>query len=143
MTQPDGRSEEVRRRDAASANLGIVYFILFGNRIKIGWTQHLRRRITALPQEEILGIINGSMANEAHLHRYFRAHLVAGREWFEDCPEIRSYITKYCRQPSLGQTYRGNPRPFWNKEAEDRRLRIKGRAKLLRPERDEDGRIAG
>jgi hypothetical protein len=69
----------------------LVYYLKVGNRIKIGFSAHLDRRLQSLPVEEVLGWEPGDRSLEAHRHRQFREHRTA-REWFKDCPEIRAHV---------------------------------------------------
>lgn len=72
---------------------GVVYFVRLGSLIKIGFTRHLAGRLRDLPHEEVLGILQGTMAREKALHRRF-AHLRHHGEWFTDCPELRQFIAE-------------------------------------------------
>jgi hypothetical protein len=71
----------------------VVYFALFGERIKIGTTTNPARRLANLPYEEILCVIPGDRTTEREMHRRFAAHRIQG-EWFHDCQEIRAYIAE-------------------------------------------------
>lgn len=68
---------------------GVVYFILFRDRIKIGWSSQPLRRIGRLPHDEVLAVVPGTLVDEARCHRAFRAYRCDG-EWFKDCEDIRS-----------------------------------------------------
>lgn len=69
-----------------------VYYIRFGNRIKIGTSSNVRSRLNSLPFDEILALERGNVSVERERHRQFAAHLIAGqREWFEDHAEIRAH----------------------------------------------------
>ena len=70
---------------------GVVYFILLGDRIKIGYTTDLDARMRVIPHEEVLGTIPGTMRDERMYHAKFAKHRTTG-EWFKDCPDIRDYI---------------------------------------------------
>jgi ribosomal protein S27AE len=70
----------------------VVYYIRFGDRIKIGTTTSLNSRLASLPHDEILLVEPGSYDLERHLHRRFNRYLVAGREWFEAAPELLQFI---------------------------------------------------
>jgi hypothetical protein len=89
---PGQGAEEAAR--AAAGDLsprGHVYFIRFSDRIKIGFTADLRTRLAALPWDEVLRTVPGTMADEKRCHAAF-AHLRVVGEWFTDTPELREFI---------------------------------------------------
>lgn len=65
----------------ADRTLGEVYFVRFRDRIKIGWTTELARRLKAIPHDEVLAVVPGSMGDERRCHAAF-AHLREQGEWF-------------------------------------------------------------
>lgn len=75
----------------AKHDRGIVYFIRFRDLIKIGTTQDLTRRLTAIPHDELLRTVPGGPDTEAQWHLRFR-HLHVRGEWFRDEPELREAI---------------------------------------------------
>lgn len=76
-----------------------VYFISSGDRIKIGFSKNVERRIAALtpyvhPEPVLIGTIVGEKKVEQAIH----AHLAAYRlnnEWFRDCDEVRRSIRNF------------------------------------------------
>lgn len=70
---------------------GVVYFVRFGNRIKIGFTTDLSTRMKVIPHDAILLTIPGNMSTEARLHRRFE-HLRKVGEWFEMGDDLMEYI---------------------------------------------------
>lgn len=71
----------------------VVYYIRFGDRIKIGTTDNLRNRLAALPYDQVLFTEPGSYELENQRHKQFRRHLVRGqREWFHAHPELLDFI---------------------------------------------------
>lgn len=72
----------------------VVYYIRFGERIKIGTTFDLEQRLAALPHDEVLLTEPGGVELEKQRHRQFNAHLIAGREWFEAHPDLLAFIAK-------------------------------------------------
>jgi hypothetical protein len=88
-----------QNRDA----IGNVYFIRFGNRVKIGFSTQPNVRLGNIPHDEVLAVIPGTLADERALHRRF-AHLrevlpsaSAGggpREWFRIAPDLVQYIAE-------------------------------------------------
>lgn len=90
--QADQTPEEAERADAGEIGLfGLVYFVRLGNRVKIGFTTNLAARMAAIPHEEILGVMPGSLRDEKRCHAAF-AHLRTTGEWFEDAPDLRAFI---------------------------------------------------
>lgn len=72
----------------------VYFFRTEEDRIKIGFTTNLarRRRRLGLPWASLLAVERGSYDDEQALHRRFRTHLVAGREWYYPAAEIVEYI---------------------------------------------------
>jgi hypothetical protein len=82
---------DVVKRPNNSATPGHVYFISFGSFIKIGFSTNLQQRLRALPHDELLATIPGTMRDEKLLHRQF-AHLRQQGEWFRKDPELLAHI---------------------------------------------------
>lgn len=85
--------------DPARQHRTVVYFIRFSDRIKIGTTSNMDRRLGELPIDEILGIFPGDRRTEQTLHRRFAAHRLkitglGQTEWFHDHPDIRDFIRR-------------------------------------------------
>lgn len=74
-----------------STRNGLVYFIRFSDRVKIGFTTDLAARLNDLPYDEVLVTVPGTMHDEKALHRRFAEHRVH-REWFILVPEITDHI---------------------------------------------------
>lgn len=76
-----------------------IYFLANGDgAIKIGYSTNPRRRIDTLRTAssrplEILGTIDGSLAQEREIHKRLSAHRGQG-EWFDDCVAVRSLISE-------------------------------------------------
>lgn len=68
----------------------VVYYLRFGDRIKIGTTTDLPQRLQALPHDELLAIEPGGMTLERTRHLQF-ADLRVTREWFEAAPVLFSH----------------------------------------------------
>ena len=79
---------------------GMVYFIQFGDRIKIGYTTDLAQRMTAVPHDKILALIAGTMTDERRCHEKF-AHLRLTGEWFSAGPDLLKFIDKLPVHESL------------------------------------------
>ncbi|MET7924749.1 GIY-YIG nuclease family protein [Streptomyces sp. NPDC005349] len=72
----------------------IVYFIAHRDRVKIGFTSNLKKRVNALAlrPDSILLALDGGLDLERALHTRFASARVADTEWFENTSEIRDYI---------------------------------------------------
>jgi hypothetical protein len=68
-----------------------VYFIQFGDRVKIGYTANLRRRMVSLPKDRILKVIEGNRHTEGLWHEKWK-HLRVTGEWFTLTPELQAAI---------------------------------------------------
>lgn len=99
---------ETLPRTPAHKQSGVVYYLLVGDRIKIGWTGGpLSQRLRAYPPETtVLATEPGTRADERDMHRSCRKWLVAGREWYEDCDAMRRVVaeaTMRARRARQGQ----------------------------------------
>lgn len=74
----------------------MVYFIRNGNRIKIGTTTELRRRIRtlALRQEHVLLLLPGTQPLERALHKRFADLRDGNTEWFQYTGALTQYVTE-------------------------------------------------
>jgi hypothetical protein len=73
----------------------VVYYMRFGDLIKIGTTNDLRRRTLNLKPDTVLAAEPGSYELELQRHRQFarhRAQVGVGRELFFPAPELREHI---------------------------------------------------
>lgn len=78
-----------------------VYFVSYGQYIKIGWTSDLLGRIAELQkaapeQLSLLLKFPGSKSDELRLHHRF-AHLRLRGEWFKSSPEILGFIEQMAK----------------------------------------------
>jgi hypothetical protein len=69
------------------------------NTIKIGWTQHLKSRLSAIrtscPVEvRLLGVTPGNRTDEVAMHQQFEDCRVRG-EWFRATPELRAEVSTW------------------------------------------------
>jgi len=80
-----------RRCDVAGVQVAesVVYGARVGELIKIGTTRQLASRMVALGGD-LLWQVAGDVALERAVHASLVDHLVAGREWFEDCAATRT-----------------------------------------------------
>jgi hypothetical protein len=80
--------------------MGFIYFLQSSKSgyIKIGYSADVRSRFLNLqrsnPEELVLlGVMEGSLADEKLLHEVFGPWRWRG-EWYRDCPEIHHFISK-------------------------------------------------
>jgi hypothetical protein len=61
-----------------------------GGMLKIGISTNPRKRVSNL-RGRILGVTRGDRRDEFAAHARFRPFLIAGKEWYSDCAEIREF----------------------------------------------------
>lgn len=72
---------------------GFVYYIRIGERIKVGYSVDVRRRMRAYPPESaLLAIEPGDRDLETERHRQFSASRTHGREWYTLTPDLQEHI---------------------------------------------------
>ncbi|MCF3960302.1 GIY-YIG nuclease family protein [Streptomyces fuscigenes] len=78
-----------------------VYFIARGDRFKIGYTTHLRRRLEALHAQasDVLLTLGGGVRLEGALHERFADFRVGTSEWFERAACVEDYVRKMRLRP--------------------------------------------
>lgn len=69
----------------------VVYYIRWGERVKIGTSSQPRRRLSVLWHEELLAFERGGRALERRRHTEF-ADLRLGGEWFAAEPRLLAHI---------------------------------------------------
>jgi hypothetical protein len=69
----------------------VVYYLQFGDRIKIGTSTNFRSRIKAIPHDRILAIEKGTRSLEQARHKQFETDHVTG-EWFSPSPALLDHI---------------------------------------------------
>jgi hypothetical protein len=77
------RVGDIPDAELAETTVEVVYYLRFDDRIKIGTTANPRRRIAALPHDEVLAFELGGRSLEARRHAQFSGHRIPGTEWFE------------------------------------------------------------
>ncbi|BBC35262.1 hypothetical protein SGFS_065560 [Streptomyces graminofaciens] len=85
----------------------VVYFVLNGNRVKIGTTANLRNRVRALslPSSNVIAVVPGGRSREAELHAAL-SHLRVGRtEWFAFDPSVADLINHWHAQAMLARRH--------------------------------------
>jgi hypothetical protein len=77
----------------AKRDSGVVYYIRFSDRVKIGTTTNLPQRLAGLPHDELLATEPGGPKVELRRHQQFADTQVPGqREWFFQSPELSAHI---------------------------------------------------
>lgn len=69
----------------------IVYYVLLGNRVKIGTTTNLERRLQNIQPEQVLALEDGDEKLERSRHATFRNLRVSG-EWFRHESPLVEFI---------------------------------------------------
>ncbi|WP_354569943.1 GIY-YIG nuclease family protein [Glaciihabitans sp. UYNi722] len=77
------RVGEIPDHDVTSLRVDVVYYIRFGDRIKIGTSGNPRLRLASLPYDEILAFERGDRRLEQRRHAQFAGHRIPRTEWFE------------------------------------------------------------
>jgi hypothetical protein len=93
--------EEQGRKQAESRKIepGWIYYIQVVDRIKIGYTVDLKRRLKQYPPDTpLLAMHPGTKQLESEMHAKFSGSKAAGREWFLDTAEIREHIREVIAQ---------------------------------------------
>lgn len=83
---------------ATRSKPGFVYIIQFSDRVKIGFTEDLARRLKELPHDRVLAVTPGSLTTEKQFHRRFE-HLRIRGEWFQAAPDLLNFAHTL---PSMG-----------------------------------------
>lgn len=97
----------------------VVYYILFGDRIKIGYSANPEQRIAGLPHDEVLALEPGGRDLEAQRHGEFAATRIARTEWFHISEELLAHIAEL----------RGDATDPWDQLAEWRHQQASARGK--------------
>ena len=70
----------------------IVYYLGFGDRVKIGTTANPRQRFAAIRHETVLAFERGDRRLEQRRHGEFAAERAGSSEWFESSDRLRAHI---------------------------------------------------
>lgn len=72
-----------------------VYYIRFGDRIKIGTSGNLKPRLSTLSYDELLALEPGTVELERQRHRHFAHLLIPGqREWFQIADDLLDHVAR-------------------------------------------------
>lgn len=93
---------------------GLIYFLQVGDKVKIGFTQDVERRISELQVAspfnlKLLVTIPGSLVTERRLQKRFMALRVA-REWFRYEPPIIGFVERERQRTGVDRTSEPNVR---------------------------------
>lgn len=72
---------------------GFVYFVRLGDRIKIGYSENVDKRLTVVPHEEVLGVIPGTRDDERAWHKLLADYRTVG-EWFRAEPDVLAAVAR-------------------------------------------------
>ncbi|MBW1639251.1 GIY-YIG nuclease family protein [Microbacterium resistens] len=77
-----------------TSGFSVVYYLRFGDRIKIGVTTSPAERFAAIPHDEVLAWEPGDAQTERARHRDFADARVDGhREWFHCTPALLAHVS--------------------------------------------------
>jgi hypothetical protein len=72
---------------------GSVYFVRLGDRVKIGYSENVPKRLTVIPHEEVLGVIHGTREDEQGWHQLLADYRTVG-EWFRAEADVLDHIRR-------------------------------------------------
>lgn len=87
---------DIARRMQKHEATARVYYARLGNRLKIGYTHNVRKRMAQLMPEELMATERGGEAVEAERHRQF-GHLRTHGEWFRYEDELVDHVEELRR----------------------------------------------
>lgn len=84
---------EATTRQQLGGHLGFVYYLEVGERIKVGFSSDLRKRMRQYPPgSRLLAIEPGDFDLEALRHKQFSGSRTDGREWFTPTSDLLDHI---------------------------------------------------
>lgn len=86
------RYGELPDEDVAPPRIDVVYYLRFGDRVKIGTTGNPKQRFAAIRHEDLLALEPGDRKVEQRRHRDFAADRLGTSEWFALSPAIRAHV---------------------------------------------------
>lgn len=86
------RVGEVPDGELELARVDVVYYLRFGDRIKIGTSSNPRSRLAQLRYDELLAFEPGNRAVEQRRHAQFAEYRYPGSEWFRSHRELDAHI---------------------------------------------------
>lgn len=96
---------------------GFVYYLKVGERIKVGYSVDVKRRMRAYPPgSELLAVEPGDRDLETQRHRQFAGSLLDGREWFRPTPDLLELVAEivsvHGEPKRFAHHYRRNQQPM-------------------------------
>ncbi|WP_233255384.1 GIY-YIG nuclease family protein [Naasia lichenicola] len=76
----------------AAPRVDVVYYLRYGDRVKIGTTVSPRQRFAALWHDEVLAFERGDRRLEHRRHQQFHSARAGTSEWFHLTDEIRAHV---------------------------------------------------
>jgi hypothetical protein len=86
------RAGDIPDSELAPVRVDVVYYLGFGDRIKIGTSSNPRSRLAQLRFDELLAFERGDRAIEQRRHAQFANLRYPGSEWFSSSPQLRAHI---------------------------------------------------
>lgn len=86
------RFGEVPDEDLAPPRIDVVYYLRFGDRVKIGTTGNPKQRFAAIRHEDLLALEPGDRRTERRRHAEFAGDRLGTSEWFALSPAISAHI---------------------------------------------------
>lgn len=84
---------EATWKSRRSIEAGWIYYLLVGDRIKIGYSKDVERRMKQYPPTSVLLAQHPGTHNlEREMHNKFLVHLANGREWFKVAQPVLDHI---------------------------------------------------
>jgi hypothetical protein len=96
-TGSDWRALVQHWAEARRIETEVVYYLRFGDRVKIGTTTSLTTRLADIPHDEVLATEPGGHQLERQRHRQFehlQIRMGTHREWFRLTPELAEHIAE-------------------------------------------------
>jgi len=94
-SNPESERKRRYRKGESIVREGYVYFLLFNDRIKIGFSKNPWSRTdemkTIAPESKLITVIPGTNEDEKKYHERF-SHLNIDREWFEYRDDLKNHI---------------------------------------------------
>ena len=86
------RYGEMPYAEWAPPRVDVVYYIGYGDRVKIGTSSNPRARLAQLSYERLLAFEHGDRSREQRRHAQFAAHRIGRGEWFEANDDLSRHI---------------------------------------------------
>lgn len=100
------QEQEAITRKQLGGHLGFVYYLEVGERIKVGFSADLKRRMRQYPPgSRLLAIEPGDYDVELRRHRQFVGSKTEGREWFRPTSDLLEHIATLVAQHGEPKRY--------------------------------------